>query len=294
LESVLGQPVIIGIFLGPKRANRKPVLQVMGQDGRLLAIAKIGLTPLSRQLAATEAAALTELKSRWMPVLTPPDVLHFGEWRGHSVLVQSPLNLAAAPIHIDPDVRRDAMLELAHFGEVRTLAWSESDYLDRLEARLSHLSSSGLVSGMRDGIKWLRQRPSTIRFGTWHGDWTAWNMAVVDGKALVWDWERYEHDVPIGFDALHYAFMPALKGRHPKTSGINLLDSAPRTLDRFGSDPLIAKEIAVCYLMDLAIRYLSDGQADTGVAGGDAAQWLMPVLSTVRTGVSEEMDDQNG
>lgn len=284
LESVLARRVAIGIFLGPKRANRKPVLQVIDESGDLVAIAKVGLTPLTRALAATEAAALTELQHRRGAVLTPPELLYFGEWRRHSVLVQSPLDLCQAPIDIDPGVRSAAMRELAYSSGVQTTTWAGSSYLARLQSRASVLAHSELVQVMEAVIGWLRESPSSVDFGTWHGDWTAWNMAVAGDRALVWDWERYEHDVPVGFDALHYAFMPALKSRAAETSGPRLLGSAGQILRPFGVDEQIAKEIAISYLMDLAVRYLSDRQADTGVAGGDPAEWLMPALSTVRIG----------
>lgn len=294
LESVLGRPVVIGIFLGPKRANRKPVLQVLDDRGDLVAIAKVGLTPLTRVLASTEAAALTELQHRRGTVLTPPELLYYGEWRGHSVLVQSPLDLCQAPINIDPGVRSAAMRELAYSSGVQTTTWAGSSYLARLQSRVSLLARSELVQVMQTVIAWLRERPSSVDFGTWHGDWTAWNMAVAGDRALVWDWERYEHDVPVGFDALHYAFMPALKGRDAETSGLGLLGSAGQILHPFGVAEQVAKEIVISYLMDLAVRYLSDRQADTGVAGGDPAEWLMPVLSTIRIGGVREMDDQHG
>lgn len=284
LESVLARRVAIGIFLGPKRANRKPVLQVIDESGDLVAIAKVGLTPLTRALAATEAAALTELQHRRGAVLTPPELLYFGEWRRHSVLVQSPLDLCQAPIDIDPGVRSAAMRELAYSSGVQTTTWAGSSYLARLQSRVSVLAHSELVQVMEAVIGWLRESPSSVDFGTWHGDWTAWNMAVAGDRALVWDWERYEHDVPVGFDALHYAFMPALKSRAAETSGPRLLGSAGQILRPFGVDEQIAKEIAISYLMDLAVRYLSDRQADTGVAGGDPAEWLMPALSSVRIG----------
>jgi len=39
-----------------------------------------------------------------------------------------------------------------------------------------------------------------------YGDWTPWNMASTETGAVAWDWERFDIDVPMGWDALHYSF----------------------------------------------------------------------------------------
>ena len=43
--------------------------------------------------------------------------------------------------------------------------------------------------------------------GTWHGDWTPGNVPSVRWTDLgCGDWEHAAEDVPLGYDALHYAF----------------------------------------------------------------------------------------
>lgn len=288
LHDVLGQPVTIGIFLGPPRANLKPVLQVLDRrDGRLLAIAKVGLTALTRQLAETEAQALTHLAVRRSPALATPELLHFGYWRGHTVLVQSALELERTPLSIDRTVRDLAMREVALHNGVTTGPLQGSSYLAGLERRLTSLSGTGPSDGLRQALRAAAE--GVARFGSWHGDWTPWNMAVRHGRALVWDWERYGRDVPLGFDALHYAFMLALRSKGGSTdAGLALLRSCSEILRPFGVRGPEAKRIALFYMLDLAIRYLADRQAETGVSGDDVTQWLKPVLSVVRIeGISE-------
>lgn len=284
LYSVLGVPVVIGVFLGPLRANRKPVLQVLDEDGNLLAIAKVGLTPLTRQLASTEAAALRELHERTNGIVQTPKLLHFGAWRGHTVLVQSALDVAGAPVNVDPNVRNEAMRQVAESNGVTTVPWAAAAYLRRLERRVEVLDDSAMAAQLHRALENLRCTGSMIRFGTWHGDWTPWNMAVRAGRALVWDWERYEKDVPVGFDALHYAFMLALKARSgQERSGIDLVARAAHILRPLGVPDSGAKTIAVSYLLELATRYLADKQAEMG-GGSSVGQWLEPVLSTVHIG----------
>ena len=61
LSDVLGTDVLLSMYLGAPRANRKPVLQVLDATGRTLAYVKIGVDPLTRALVRDEGDALTAL-----------------------------------------------------------------------------------------------------------------------------------------------------------------------------------------------------------------------------------------
>ncbi len=58
LRGVLGREVVVSLRIGPPRANRKPVLELLSPGGEVLGFAKVGVTDLTRQLVRTEAAAL--------------------------------------------------------------------------------------------------------------------------------------------------------------------------------------------------------------------------------------------
>ena len=50
LAQALGGPVHLSLHIGPARANRKPVLQLLSDDGKVLGFAKIGVNDLTRRL----------------------------------------------------------------------------------------------------------------------------------------------------------------------------------------------------------------------------------------------------
>ena len=138
--------------------------------------------------------------------LTVPGVLHYGQWRGLDVLVLGalPVWLRRRPV---PWPRlAAAMGEIAGVDGLRRSPMAGSSYWRRLTGRLAAADAGagrGALAAALDALAaGAAGRP--LAFGAWHGDWTPWNMASTDRGLLVWDWERFTRDVPLGFDALHY------------------------------------------------------------------------------------------
>ena len=208
LAQVLGEPVHVALRAGPPRANRKPVLAVLDAGGRPLAFAKVGLTPLTADLLAVEASALTGLAGKASDLVRVPRLLHHGTWRDMTILVQE-----ALPV------------------------------------------------------------------GCWHGDWTPWNSASLDGSVLLWDWERFDTGVPIGFDLLHHDLQSALATDCSPARPTALLNTVSSRLAPLGLTSGQATLTGVAYLVELASRYLVEDQAAAGAAVGDVGRWLLPVLT---------------
>ncbi|TDD52840.1 hypothetical protein E1286_08170 [Nonomuraea terrae] len=120
LSEVFERPVETVLHVRPaRRANRKPVLEARSQ-GRRLAFVKVGDTPRTRELLATEAAALRRLAGLSLDVVATPYVLHHGEWRGLSVLAVSPLPVCRR--RVPRPLLLDAVREIAETGGTRP-AW---------------------------------------------------------------------------------------------------------------------------------------------------------------------------
>ena len=58
LAEVLGEPVVVSLGLGNRRANQKPILHVLTPAGRTRAFVKVGDTAMARTLVRGEAEAL--------------------------------------------------------------------------------------------------------------------------------------------------------------------------------------------------------------------------------------------
>ncbi|WP_406039697.1 hypothetical protein OG799_29320 [Micromonospora sp. NBC_00898] len=283
LATVLGVPALVSMHIGPARANRKPVLQLLGPDGRALGYAKLGVDPLTRTLIDVEAAALRRLADLPLGPVTVAGVLHHGEWHGHALLVQEalPVRLPRATPAAAAATERAAMVAVAGCLGVRRRSYAGSEHAARLADAVDALGARPEAGRLRAVLKAVADVDPTVAFGAWHGDWNGGNSAVLaDGRVLVWDWERFEADVPAGYDALHRAVQTAIghDGVEPADAARALIAGAAGTLAPFDQDGRNADLVAVLYLVELAARYLRDRQAEAGARLGHVDAWLLPAV----------------
>ncbi|GAB2599271.1 hypothetical protein Aab01nite_75560 [Paractinoplanes abujensis] len=281
LSEALGRELSVSVHIGPARANRKPVLQLIGPDGDTFGFGKLGTGPLTQALVRAETAALTSLAHSGLTKLVIPRVLHAGQWRGLEVLVQSalPVWLPRAPLSRRRLVA--AMLDIAGCCGYTTGALSGSAYWHDLRARLAEVGDRPEGVGLAAAAELLVQRAGEIvlRYGAWHGDWAPWNMANIADGLLVWDWERFASGVPLGFDAVHHELQRRIQSTGDAKDAVEAtVRRSAELLAPFGV-PVDGREAtALLYLVDLATRYLTDRQAEAGARLGVLGTWLLPVL----------------
>ncbi|MER7275402.1 hypothetical protein ABT369_13170 [Dactylosporangium sp. NPDC000244] len=278
----LGDGLRLSVHIGPARANRKPVLQLLDGDGRTLAFAKLGTSALTRELVRAEAAALSTVGAAGLTQTRVPDALHAGQWGEHEVLVQSALPVWQPRVALTAPRLAGAMLEVARCCGTSHGRLDGSGYWNRLRARLDAVADHAEGAALRTAAERVARAAGDVElhFGSWHGDWSPWNMAAVADGVLVWDWERFTPGVPIGYDGLHHALQLGI-GRSPSAGqAVNeLVAAAPDLLLPFGVVHRQAVEVtALLYLIDLATRYVTDRQAEAGARLGVLGSWLLPVL----------------
>lgn len=281
LRCVLGRDdVFISMYLGPARANRKPVLQLLTRDGTPVAFAKVGINPLTNKLVHAEAASLARLGEAGSLRIKIPDVVHYGTWRELNVLVLSVLSVWQRRKPAPSALLAKVMDEVAGIAGLSQAPLGESGYIEELRVRLrtaEHDASGQALAQVLDVVA-DRAKDTVLSFGAWHGDWTPWNMASTVGGLLVWDWERFTAGVPLGYDALHYWLQRQVGPGHrdPAAAAASCPAQAPRLLAPFAVPPREARLTAILYLVDLAARYLVDRQAEAGALHGAPGAWLIP------------------
>jgi hypothetical protein len=283
LADLLRRDIRVSMYLGPPRANRKPVLHILTPAGQPVAFAKVGVNPLTRQLVHAERNSLTRMKKAGLRGITVPEVLHYGRWQGLDILVLSVLPAWQRRQPLSAPQLVEAMAMVARVEGLRSGPLHGSHYLQRLRTRLANAD----VGPDQAALLWLvdefaaKAGDTVLAYGAWHGDWAPWNMTNTSDGLLLWDWERFTRDVPLGFDALHCRLQTDLGLRHrePKAAATACAQDAVRILAPFSVGAGQARITGLLYLADLATRYLSDRQAEAGARHGAPGSWLIPALT---------------
>lgn len=283
LREIFGPDILVALAVGPMRANRKPVLQVLTPHGRVVAFVKAGWNPLTRRLVRAETATLRRLESTRLGPVQLPEVLHVSTWQDLTLLAIAPLIGTG---------RRHRTLGRPHLNAIRALATSEgtevlplanSPYWHRLRDQLTALPDTRaretvLTIQRAAGLRW---GSTPVAFGAWHGDWTKWNMAWDGDRVLLWDWERYQTDVPVGLDAFHYAMQARLRGQANAAGAVaHVRRAAPGLAAGMGLPAEHGQQLLLCYLLSLLVRYESDSDNAMGMH-------LRPLVESLR-GVADQ------
>jgi hypothetical protein len=268
LGELLRRRVVVSIGLGSERANRKPVLHALSPRGESLAFVKVGDTAMARTLIDREAAALDRLAGRTLRGLRVPRVLHHGDWRGLGLLVLSPLPTGALSLRRRTPVA--AMIEL--MGDTRRATLATSGFWARFADGRAPLADPEQEKRFAEVVDRVAEAygGDEIDLGTWHGDWTPWNMAWHRGRVHLWDWERSDPEVPAGLDLVHYRLQTS--GGYGSWPDASVLEP----LMRPGRTAAITVEL---YLLELARRYLYAAQDPLGAPLRAPAASLLDLLS---------------
>lgn len=285
LREVLGVGAVrLTMPVGPPRSNRKPVLQVTDGSGQVLAFAKVGHNPLTQRLVRQEGDALRALGSIPFHDVRIPRVVAALEWSGYDVLVLEPLDIPSRRLTGEAGRRRllSVVLEVAAIGGRGPVPWAQHPLRAALLARSEQCGDQ--AARLRHEVGRISLGVS-LATGSWHGDLNSGNVALVPGRCPVWDWERFDSDVPVGFDLLHHDLHESIttRGVPARLAATRLLRTATATLAPLGVDPNTADAVARSYLLTLACRYLADDQRGAGGALGRVDEWLLPALEEVRS-----------
>jgi hypothetical protein len=279
LHDVMGRRVHVSLYIGPARAVRKPVLQVLDDRGTTVAFAKLGVDEFTTALVRAEAAAVARVAAAGTTALRVPDVLHDGTWNGHALLVQSALPRGTAATASSPLVAR-AVRELASVDGLTTGALGTSSYWARLTDRVGTLGPGPVTDRLTHALDEISRAHADLEFGCSHGDFAPWNMTIAGDTVLVWDWEKFERDVPLGLDAVHCDIQGGvvLGGASPAEAFAAACERAPVLLTSIGN--AAAAELVVwLYAVDIATRYLVDREEIAGpLRMADLPDWLPGVL----------------
>ncbi len=293
----LGADVAVAIRLGSWEHARSLTLRAFADDGRTRAFGKVGLDRVGCAAVRAEKGGLARVAGLDLPFLTHPEVLHHFDWRGLEVLLVSPL-VAPAGETRRRDMPVEAMGQLANAVGPRRGTLSTSEWLRGVRHRIREVADPR-VRGPLDSVLGRLEEGSTgveLPFGCWHGDWTPWNMAWSGPRVLLWDWEHFAEDVPLGFDHVHYLAqrLRQTAGTGPAEERAWFAQSAEVLDRRLGLTETQRAVLLAAYLLEVNLRYVLDRQG-TPQESDMRAGWGMGLLrsATERLGTCRVSNDEH-
>ena len=252
----LGHDVVhLAIYTGKAGANRKATVQVVSDEGAILAYVKLASSARGRDRLAAEKATVETLSSITVLERHVPQVLGWYERDDTSFLCLSPGPEQPAPTRFD--LSHEAFIAMLHstVGEegdlTESMTWKR--VLNAFGTLVPHLHADWRV---RYETSFERidhaLRDETFRLTLAHRDYTPWNARrFPDGAPYAFDWESASHRELPHFDRFHFLFMTRL-----------LLEGGVRAGDarRFAEgartrDVRTGAALFHAYLLDVGLEY---------------------------------------
>lgn len=278
LREALGD-VDVAVRLAAWDHARGLVVRIFDTTGGTVAFGRMGIDDHGEAAVRAERHGLERAAGLCLRSVVLPAVLGSHDWRGRDVLLVTPLT----PFGRQPpasEIPVTAMLELANAGGARTASLLGSGWWSSVLDRIAGVEVTRLRAELDSARRALESAGEVhVPLGAWHGDWTPWNMAWRGPRVLLWDWEHFAEDVPVGFDLLHHA------AQHARVSqGTDVAtERAWRTLadallrEHVGLAGADADLVVLAYLLEVNLRYVLDRQ---GTSASEAVRlgWGLDLL----------------
>ncbi len=236
---------------------RKPVLQVLTPDARVIAYAKVAWNDLTAANVRAEHAALTALAGAER--IAAPEPIALLEHRGFPLLLTRPM-----PEELQRYGRREPPGDpgvSTTIARVLATGAGPDPIGARLRQRLAAAAASDLATlaaSTRELVDALGARAASLQAGAWHGDWSPWNLGWADGQLWAWDWEYCRPDVPLGLDIPHFLFQRHFIGdRAPVDRAFReSAEAGAPLLAALGYDATTRATVRAVHVAEISVRYL--------------------------------------
>jgi hypothetical protein len=261
VASALGEaPLAFATAVRRPGPFRKPVLQAVTPDGRVVGYAKVAWNAVTATNVRAEHAALVLLADAAPPAPRAPAPVALLDHRGFPVLVTRPMperlrRYDASDGPPPPPVSRAV-------ASLPFTPGSEHDPIGaRLRARFDAARGPALPHVQRALdvlLSGVVERTRMLPAGAWHGDWSAWNLGSVGAQLWAWDWEYCRADVPIGLDLPHFTFQQRfIAGRTPvQIAFTEARASSAAGLSALGYDASARALLQAVHVAEVSLRYL--------------------------------------
>jgi hypothetical protein len=226
---------------------------------------KAAWNDLTAGLVRNETRVLADLAAAKPASFVPPALVAAGPWGELELIAASALPNAARPDQaqiFDPPMA--VIAEIAGLWGRSTARLADSPYWAGVRERLANQAGSELLER---AVAWIERRHGSteIAFGSWHGDFTPWNMARLargrgvpgeDSATYLWDWERAA-PAPAGLDLFHFLFQSVCRfeGQAPAMAVETCSKRMPTLLQSIDVPLESERALWWLYRLELLLRY---------------------------------------
>lgn len=256
LTSIFQSPINISFFGGTPCAHQKAVLQI-SQGNEVKAYCKISNNKAVGDLFDKECAILQYLQECGMRTI--PQVLLRQTVKGLEVFCQSNVKSTRYKTECKLGKVHYYFLEELFEKTKVQLAFSQSAYaqmLTELQENCKKLNKAD-ERIVRRTIEEVENKfsASEVTFCVYHGDFTPWNMAVVNNQLYVFDFEYAQKTYPPFLDCFHFLMQTEIFIHHKEAQEIlNKIRKSTSELQRFGIECDFYLKL---YLLEIIHLYLT-------------------------------------
>jgi thymidylate kinase len=267
-EVLRREDLVFALSLGTPGPHRKPVIQVLTDEGEVLGYAKVGWNEATSALVEHEASVLQRMARTVLSSFTIPRVLHSGWWNGRFLLIQSAPEDEIQPAPRDMTPKYLSVLKELASLHTRSVRLRESAFWINLIDRIEKAPRSYYRHVLRQGASGVENslRDARLLFHFRHGDFVPWNAKVTNGRLFVFDWEYADLETPPGWDLFHFVVQTLwhLKKRAPDEIYNEFFDTGMNNplirmyLEFFNLKEHTLRSLFLLYLLDRLALFSSE------------------------------------
>ena len=193
------------VSLGTPGPHRKPVIQVMNLEGKVLGFAKLGWNKATKELVRHESQMLQFLNQQNFPFEVPRVLYAYDDGNWNICVQESPRGcVRSAPQRLCKDYI-NILCAFADRG-VRWESLEKTFFWNRIIVRVQQIQNSYWRHVMARVVETVHEQWSDkkVPLHLAHGDFTPWNAIQIDGRLYLYDWEYAEEWAPAGYDLFHF------------------------------------------------------------------------------------------
>ncbi len=207
IGSIMGNPALkFAVSLGTPGPHRKPVVQILADNGRVIGYAKVGANAETNDLVRNEAATLLRLNDLKDLPFAVPRLIAANESGDNFLCVQSAEEglSRTVPNSFGKEFFA-ALIGLSRIDFKRTSLGASRFWAD-LNRKIERVRHPYYRQIFERGSFWLltHYAAQPLGFHASHGDFAPWNARLLGDRLYLFDWEYADRERPAGWDLFHF------------------------------------------------------------------------------------------